>query len=71
MEDEEQEKMNESRAFFELVDYIENSLENGTLFFVLSELHSLYENHLKDLGIAKSINRTRLKNAILNHFTRV
>lgn len=32
MKDEEQEKMNKSRAFLELVDYIENSVENGTLF---------------------------------------
>ena len=69
MEEKEQEKMNESRAFLELVDYTENSVENENLFFILSELHSLYENSLKDLGVVKSVNKTRLKHAILNHFT--
>ena len=69
LEAEEDDKINESRAFVELVHYMENSVESGTLFFVLSELHMLYETRLKDLGVAKSVNRFRLKNKILGHFT--
>ena len=65
---EEEERLKEARAFVELVDYIEDSVENGTLFFPLPELHSLYENRLSDLGYPKSVNRFRLKNKILDHF---
>ena len=46
-------------------------MENGTLFFPLPELHSLFENRLSDLGYPKSVNRLRLKNKILYHFQEV
>ena len=65
---EEEERLKEARAFVELVEYIEDSVENGTLFFPLPELHSLFENRLSDLGYPKSVNRFRLKNKILDHF---
>lgn len=38
------------------------------IFFLLSELHKLYENRLKDFGIEKSVNRFRLKNRLLGEF---
>ena len=37
-----EEKIKESQAFIELVEYIEASVENDKLMFLLSELHSLY-----------------------------
>ena len=52
------EKLNESRAFVELASYIEKSVDTGTLLF---HIHSMYVNRLKDLGIKKQINKTRLK----------
>ena len=65
---EEEERFNEARAFVELVEYMEDSVENGTLFSPLPELHSLFENRLSDLGYPKSVNWFRLKNKILDHF---
>ena len=59
------EKMDESIAFVELVEYIEGCVESGTLLFKLSELSSLYIQRLEDLGIQKTINKTRLKIALL------
>jgi len=56
-EEEEEERFNEARAFVELFEYIEDSVENGTLFFPLPELHSLFENRLSDLGYPKSVNQ--------------
>jgi len=61
-------RMSESRVFVELVSYIEKTIHSGTLLFKLSELHSLYVNCLKDLGIVKIVNKTRLKDLLLNHF---
>ena len=65
---EEDEKIKESQAFIELNAYIEKSVENEKLFFLLSELHSLYVSRLQALGIQKQINRTRLKISILENF---
>ena len=62
------EKMNESRTFVELTSYIEQSVDHGILLFRLAELQTLYVNRLEDLGIDKSVNRTRLKEQILQHF---
>jgi len=61
-------RMSEPRVFVELVSYIEKTIHSGTLLFKLSELHSLYVNRLKDLGIVKTVNKTRLKDLLLNHF---
>ena len=63
------EKLNESRVFVELTNYIEKGVDPGTLLFKLSEIHSLYVNRLKDLGINKLINKTRLKVNLLVHFS--
>ena len=51
------EKLNESRAFVELANYIEISVYSGTLLFRLSELHILYMSRLENFGIKKSINK--------------
>lgn len=67
-EDSLNEMMNESRAFVELTAYIEKSVDEGKLLFKLSELHSLYEASLGDLGIPKQINKTRFKMSLLTHF---
>ena len=61
-------KLDESIAFVEITSYIEKAVDSGILLFKLSELHSLYVNRLEDLGVSKSINKTRLKNDLLEHF---
>ena len=63
-----EERMNESRVFVELASYIKKAVDSGTLLFKLSKLHSLYVIHLKDLGIVKTVNKTMLKDLILNYF---
>ena len=50
-----------ARAFIELLTYIENCVEDGTFCFKFSTLHQLYEERIKNLGIKKEINRSRLK----------
>ena len=62
------EKLNESRAFVELANYVERSVYSGTVFFKLSELYMLYVSRLEDLGIKKVINKTRLKVQLLEQF---
>ena len=37
-----EENMNISRVFVELISYIEKAVNSGTLFFKLSEIHSLH-----------------------------
>ena len=68
-EDSLNEMMNESRAFVELTTYIEKSVDEGILLFKLSEIHAMYEARLRDLGIPKQINKTRLKTSLLDHFS--
>ena len=68
LEAEEEERFHEARAFVELLEYVEDSVENGTLVFTLPELHSLFANRLIDLFYPKSVNRSRLKSKILDHF---
>ena len=63
-----EERMSESRVFIELASYIEKAMDSGTLLFKLSELHSLYVTRLKDLGIVKTVNKSRLKDLLLNYF---
>jgi len=43
-------------------------VDSGILLFKLSEIHSLYVNRLKDLGIIKTINKTKLKEILMKHF---
>ena len=54
--------------FVEITNYIEKAVDSGTLLFKLSEIHSLYVNRVKDLGINKLVNKTRLKINLLKHF---
>ena len=61
-------KMNESRAFEELTRYIAKSVNSGTLLFKLSEIHSLYVKRLEELSIKKLVNKTRLKDHLLERF---
>ena len=63
------ERINESRVFVELTTYIEKSVEAGTLLFKVAELYSLYINRLGDFGIRKTVNKTRFKNDLLQHFS--
>ena len=57
-----------ARAFVELFTYIENCMEDGTFCFKFSILHQLYEERIKNLGIKNEINRSRLKEKILDYF---
>ncbi|KAG1695324.1 hypothetical protein GQR58_006635 [Nymphon striatum] len=67
-------RLQEARAFAELVSYIECSVENGNYIFKLSELselselHGLYVSRLHNLGVDKTIHKTRLKIQLLGHF---
>ncbi|CAG9822112.1 unnamed protein product [Phaedon cochleariae] len=62
------EKLNECRSFVELSSYIRTSVKSGILLFEVSEIHSMYVNRLEELGINKQINKTSLKNKLLEHF---
>ena len=64
-----EQRMSESRMFVELANNIEKGVDSGNQLFKLSELHSLYVNHFKDLGILKTVNKTRLKDLLLNYFS--
>ena len=50
-----------SQAFIELIKYIERSVDNDKLLFLLYELHLLYVSRLETLGVHKQVNKTRLK----------
>ena len=62
-ENDDDERMSESRAFAELVDYVTKSVESGTQMFKLSELHNLFISRLAD------INKMRLKTSLLEQFS--
>ncbi|KAG0727322.1 hypothetical protein GWK47_034911 [Chionoecetes opilio] len=57
-----------ARAFAELVTYIENEVEEGTLLFKFASLRHLYESRLADFGIRSEVNKVRFKEQILKHF---
>ena len=63
-----EEKVIRAQAFVELVFHIESVVENGIFVFTLSELHSLYDGYLHDLGVDKAINRTGLKIQLRDYF---
>lgn len=63
-----EEKIKESQAYVELVEHIKKSVADDKLIFRLSELHSLYLDRLKTLGVNKEINKTRLKVSLLETF---
>ncbi|KAK3885021.1 hypothetical protein Pcinc_010676 [Petrolisthes cinctipes] len=62
-------KMNESRAFVELTRYIEEAVTSGTHLFKLSEIHSFHVTRLEELNINKQVNKTRLKDRLLEKFS--
>ena len=47
---------------------METAAEDGTYFFKLTQLHDLYEKRLKEFNLDISVNKTRLKEQLLNHF---
>lgn len=53
----------------ELMKHIQVEVDSGKHIFKLSELHSFYLNHLTSIGLDKQIQKTRLKNLILEHFS--
>ena len=57
-----------SRVFVKLASYVKKEVSSGKLLFKLSEVHSLYESRLEDLGNVKSVNKTRLKERFLEYF---
>lgn len=61
-------KFKESQAFFELVEYVKDSVCDDKSILRLSELHSLYVCRLDTLGVNKEINKTRLKMSLLEYF---
>lgn len=58
----------EARTFAELILFMESSAEGGTLLFKLSSLHDLYVSRLHILHVDKCVNKTRLKNRIIEHY---
>ena len=54
--------------FVELASYVNKEVSSGKLLFKLWELQSLYESRLEGLGNAKSVNKTRLKERLLEYF---
>ncbi len=62
------EKQLKAQAFAQLVMHFENDIEKGTCVFKLADLHASYEEHMEQLNITTSINRTRLKGELLDYF---
>ena len=60
-----------SRVFVELASYVKKEVNSGKLLFKLSELHSLHASHLEALGNAKSVDKTRPKERLLEYFKEV
>ena len=52
----------------ELISFMEGSAESGTLLFKLSSLHELYVSRLRSLHVDNTVNKTRLKNRIMEHY---
>ena len=55
-------------AFARTVSHIENSLVDGTFIFKMSDIHKLCQEYLKYLKVDITINKTRLKTELLEHF---
>lgn len=64
----ESEKVNESRVFVEMTSYIKKAIDTGALLYKLSGIHSLYVNRLEDMDIRKTVNKTKLKDQLLECF---
>ena len=61
-------RVSKARTFAELTHHIEASAENGTFQLKLSNLHELYAARLHNPHVDKSVNKTRLKNHIVEYF---
>ena len=57
-----------AQAFVELVTTMEDEIEDGTYSFKLNELHAIYTKRLQQLGINSIVNKTFLKDKIIEHF---
>jgi len=57
-----------AQVFVELLSFIEDSIESGQFIFKLSELHHLYQNRLKALGIEGQMYKAKLKQQLFDHF---
>ena len=62
--------MSECRAFIELRRYIEECVIGGTFLLKLNELHSLYVELLKNLGIRKTILKKSFQHFMNNPLAR-
>ena len=59
----------EYHAFEEFLQFIEDSvIMEGVFLFKIKDLHLLYTKRLTDPGIEKCVNKTVLKQSILDHF---
>ena len=58
-----------ARAFAELVAHVDELLEAGNFLFKCSILHNLYEQRVKEFGVDIAINKMRLKEQLLEHFS--
>ena len=56
-------------VFAELVDFIECQVAAGQFIFKLAELHTIFQTRLRSIGHEVSINKSRLKNKLLDRFT--
>lgn len=58
----------EARYYAELISYIENKIGDGQYIFKMADLHSILCDSRRSLGIETEVNRTRLKDKLLQHF---
>jgi hypothetical protein len=63
-----QDRLLQGIVFAEIVTHIEGDIEEGKYIFKLKDLHSFYESSLRDVGINKQINKTRLNESINDNF---
>ena len=56
-----------AQAYVELVMTIETDIEQGTNVFKLKDLYAAYEKNIRQFHIDVALNRTRLKEEILDH----
>ena len=61
-------KKAKARAFAESILHIESCLEENTKIFKLADIYSIYQDRLQNLGVSFSVNRTHLKDDIINNF---
>ena len=60
--------LTDSRVFAEIISFIEANVEDGEYIFPLTDLHKMCVSRLAALGYEKQVNKTRLKNKLLDHY---